>query len=448
MRILHYTLGLPPYRSGGLTKYSIDLAKEQSKTNKVFILFPGKMITKKSLKIKLYKKFLGMDVFEIINPLPVPLLGGISNINEYTKKMDFKDEYLQFLNSVKPDLIHIHTLMGMPIEFIKMAKKLNIKILFTTHDYFGLCPKVNFIDYCGKLCDGNLEKCCECNKNAYSMKMIYIMQSSIYRRFKENIFVSKFRNKKKLNLNKENKIINENKVSKYEIEKYNKLRKYYIDILNNIDYIHFNSYISKSVYERFGEFNGDVIEITHSNIRDNRKIKNFDNEELKILFLGSVEKYKGLPMLIESLKEIKGKFTLDVYGNKSKIDTSELNNRIKFNGKYNNNNLKDIIKKYDLLVVPSIWYETFGFILLEGLSNAIPIITSNTVGSSYLIHNDKTGYVINPNKNEFVKKINYLIKNKNKLKEFNKNICEEKFYFSMEQHSEKILKLYKKLLKK
>ena len=25
MRVLHYTLGFPPYRSGGLTKYALDL---------------------------------------------------------------------------------------------------------------------------------------------------------------------------------------------------------------------------------------------------------------------------------------------------------------------------------------------------------------------------------------------------------------------------------------
>lgn len=446
MRIIHYTLGLPPYRSGGLTKYSIDLVKEQSKTNKVFILFPGRRTIKKNLRIKFYKKFYGIDVFEIINSLPISLLGGISNIDEYTKNMDFDKEYFEFLNNIKPDLIHIHTLMGLPVEFVNAAKKLNIKIVFTTHDYFGLCPKVNFIDYKGNLCDGNLEKCIDCNKNAYSMKMICIMQSSIYRHFKDNKIVSKIRKKQKLSLNKETKIVDNNDASKYEIKQYYKLRKYYINILNKMDYIHFNSYISKFVYEKFGEFNGKVIEITHSNIRDNRKIKNFDYEELKILFLGSAEEYKGLPLLIDSLKEIREKFVLDIYGNGFEINVNEINDRIKFNGKYNNNDLEKIMEKHNLLIVPSICYETFGFTLLEGLSNGMPIITSNTVGSSYLIHNNKTGYIINPNKDELVEKIKYLIKNRDKLKEFNENICKENLCFSMQSHNEKIIDLYKKVL--
>ena len=31
MRILHYALGFPPYRSGGLTKWCVDLMIQQAK---------------------------------------------------------------------------------------------------------------------------------------------------------------------------------------------------------------------------------------------------------------------------------------------------------------------------------------------------------------------------------------------------------------------------------
>ena len=60
MRILHYSLGLPPYRSGGLTKYCTDLMVEQAKSNdEIFLLFPGRMnfIKKDNVKIKFYKNY-------------------------------------------------------------------------------------------------------------------------------------------------------------------------------------------------------------------------------------------------------------------------------------------------------------------------------------------------------------------------------------------------------
>ena len=44
MRILHYFLGFPPYRSGGLTKFAYDLMVSQAKNNDdVFALWPGRL---------------------------------------------------------------------------------------------------------------------------------------------------------------------------------------------------------------------------------------------------------------------------------------------------------------------------------------------------------------------------------------------------------------------
>ena len=44
MRILHYSLGLPPYARGGLTKYAIDLiGAEQKLGYQVGLLWPGRM---------------------------------------------------------------------------------------------------------------------------------------------------------------------------------------------------------------------------------------------------------------------------------------------------------------------------------------------------------------------------------------------------------------------
>ena len=58
MRILHYSLGLPPYRSGGLTKYCTDLMIEQAKSdNQILLMFPGHMnfVKGDNIKIKFYK---------------------------------------------------------------------------------------------------------------------------------------------------------------------------------------------------------------------------------------------------------------------------------------------------------------------------------------------------------------------------------------------------------
>jgi len=44
MRILHYFLGFPPYRTGGMTRFANDLMNTQKKEgNEVIAIWPGKM---------------------------------------------------------------------------------------------------------------------------------------------------------------------------------------------------------------------------------------------------------------------------------------------------------------------------------------------------------------------------------------------------------------------
>lgn len=441
MNILHYTLGLPPYRTGGLTKYSIDLMKEQTKSNKVFMCFPGKNTLTKKFKVKKYKAFNGIETFEFINTLPVPLLGGVSEIEAFIKDIpEANTEIEKFLLAIKPDIIHIHTLMGLPKEFVIIAKKLNIKTIFTTHDYYGLCPKVNFIN-----CDGNLEKCESCNKDAYSLKMINIMQSSLYRNIKETKALKVLRKNTKKKVTIEEKEIVETKES---FEKYTNFRKYYIDILENISSVHFNSSVSKKVFEKYCKIeSGDILSITHGSVQDNRMKKTFDSEKLKIVFLGPLESYKGFGLLLKALKEVDfNLWELQVYGNSYEVEFEEGMN-VTFNGRYDYSEVPDIMKKNDILIAPSIWNETFGFIILEAISYGMPIITNQNVGACDIIKDNVTGLISDGTKENLRDIIEKVIKDREILVNINKNILDSDFILEIEDHSLDIFLFYEKILK-
>ena len=189
MRILHYSLGLPPYRSGGLTKYSQDLmVTQQQNGNEVILLFPGSINYKyPKTNIHFSEIWNGISVYEIKNPLPVPLLYGIKEPNSFIDNtiIDIED-FIKFIEKVSPDIIHIHTLMGLPIEYIQIAKEHKIKLVYTTHDYFGLCPKVNFMDWNNNFCEmNNAEKCFKCNRNAPSTIFIKIRNLKLLTLFKK-----------------------------------------------------------------------------------------------------------------------------------------------------------------------------------------------------------------------------------------------------------------------
>lgn len=58
---------------------------------------------------------------------------------------------------------------------------------------------------------------------------------------------------------------------------------------------------------------------------------------------------------------------------------------IKSHERYQYSELKKIFSDTDILLAPSIWYETFGFTVLEALSFGVPVVISGTVGAKDIL---------------------------------------------------------------
>lgn len=387
MRILHYFLGFPPYRSGGMTKFALDLAKSQVRDgNEVLALWPGRIKDYSSQpQIIERKKIEGIRSFELINPLPVSLDEGISEFDFFTRPCDI-NVYLNFLKKYHPDVIHVHTLMGMHKEFILAASETSIRTIMTTHDYFGLCPKVTLYRF-GVCCDNDCgcKKCIQCNQSSLSLKKIQLMQSPMYRWLKNTPLIKKLRERHRNNFFEEKEPVisknpNENDIAKQYIA----LRRYYVDILESIDFIHFNSTIAESVYRRYiVPKDSRVVSITHQGIELHERNK-VQSAKKVILFLAPAKPFKGWNILkkaCDQLWEEHVNFELRVF---SPVSHKAPYMVVKENG-FVHSELERMMNEADLLVAPSVWYETFGFTVLEALSYGVPVVVSDHVGAKDVI---------------------------------------------------------------
>ena len=424
--------------------------------DEVCVLYPGSFsLSRKSCIIE-NKPFKGIAVYEMLNPISIPLLSGIPSPRVYLKNIDV-NIYIDFLKALDVEIIHIHTLMGLSKELITAAQKLNIRTIFTSHDYFGICPKVNLIDLHGSICTdyNNGKNCIECNTNGYSKSLVILMQSKTYRKLKNSSIIKKLRGyKQKLNIKKNKKItkleqVKEKSNNNPPADAYVKVRKYYVDILNSIDFIHYNSTVAKDAYEKYiDNGNSRVLNITHSNIKDNRiKKKSNGNEPLEITYIGSIEKYKGLYFLLDVLgKLLKNNINgwkLNIYGKNVNIDTDKFMGKVNIKGTYDYNELENIFKDTDVLIVPSIWYETFGYIALEAFSYGVPVIMTESVGFKDMIIPEVTGIIIKASEDELYNKLQTIIEDREKLSYINQNIVELPSIYTMEKHTEDVMKLYK-----
>lgn len=386
MNILHYFLGFPPYRSGGLTRYAFDLMTAQAESgDRVCALWPGQMeLLGKKVKIRKGRKIAGVQSFELVNPLPVALDEGVADPDAYMTAC-VGDGYERFLQKLQPDVIHVHTLMGLHKEFLDAAQKRGVRTVFTTHDYYGICPKVTLYRN-GQVCGGeDCKGCAACNQSGLSMKKILIMQSPLYRLAKNTPLVAALRKRHRGAFFAEESLPELPEDSALA-EKYRQLRKYYTDMLEMMDLIHFNSSMTEDVYRRYVQpKDSRVVSITHKNVKDNRSLAHIPGHKLRITCLAPAKPFKGYTVLKTALdalwNEGKRDFVLKLFG---PVPETAPYMQVKEDG-FLHSQLPEILANTDVLVAPSVWYETFGFTVLEALSYGVPVIVTDHVGAKDMV---------------------------------------------------------------
>lgn len=383
MKIVEYTLGLPPYRRGGLPRYSTDLSLELSKKDEVLLMYPGSINPfSKKIKITTKKTTYPFRVLELKNGLPVSLGLGIdaNNIDKFIAKRNI-DEFKHFIDREKPDVVHFHTLMGAPIEMLDYLHHERIKIVFTTHDFYGLCPKMLSKNPISELTNSVCTDDCMVCKNGPSYTKLLVMQTHLYEHFKESKLIKKVRKSRKTQLNDK---ADSERLTIEQAQLGLKLREYYLKMYRLIDDFHFNSSVAQDyIMQYLPNIKGKVVPITHSGLTDNRNRKYETHDKLVVGYVGPYDHKKGfyrLAKIAESMPDVTFRFYGDVVDSlvfqKSNVENY---------GIVSSASLQQAYRDMDVLVVPSLWHETFGFVVLEALLQGTPCIVSDTVGAKDLI---------------------------------------------------------------
>lgn len=257
------------------------------------MMWPGRMgLFKGGVSVK-SKKYGGIQSFEVCGPLPVPYDEGISQYRMFTKDAG-RETYKGLLETFRPDVIHIHTLMGMHRSFLETAREMGIRCVFTAHDYFPICPKVTMVRR-GQVCPSaeDCTDCSRCNGTALSIAKIRILQSVVYRSIKDLPAVCRLRKRHRDDFLSGD--AGDGKVrGSGEAADHRMLRQYYHALLKKMDMVHYSSTVARSVYERFFHLpHSVVIGISHGNIKDRRKKKVFLPDRFRMAYLGPQGEAKG-----------------------------------------------------------------------------------------------------------------------------------------------------------
>jgi len=145
------------------------------------------------------------------------------------------------------------------------------------------------------------------------------------------------------------------------------------------------------------------------------------------LYFGRISHEKGILTLIKSVENLKST-RLFIAGNGSLrkdletfVNENKMSN-VKFLGHLVGEELAKTIRNASFVVLPSEWYENCPMSILESFAFGKPVIGAKIGGIPELIEDGKDGLLFESSNNEdLAEKINYLLKNSNKIIEMGKN---------------------------
>lgn len=283
-----------------------------------------------------------------------------------------KNKLEELLDHIKPDIIHTNSLFYLSPIVWKIANKRGIKVVHTLRDYWGICPKCTLLKKDNTICTNKniLCKLHQLNYESYAKYVDYVTAPS-----------------------------------EFTLKKY-KEHKVYIDTPGKM--------VSNAI---------DFDVKAHSEIV---KMRNERNDQIvNYLFIGSLETFKGIEYLIEAFKNVKlDNIRLNICGVGKLTDhVKELikdDNRIQYLGRVDNGDKEKVLLMSDVMIVPSIWYEPFGRVVIEGYKYALPVIGTDIGGISELLDNS-VSIGVSPGVHEELEKAIIKLSDRSEIKKYLNN---------------------------
>lgn len=339
------------------------------------------------------------EVVEGINIIRLDLKNKANFIEKLLRKgLEFNNFFIkskveEIFDKIMPDVVHTNNLFYISPIIWKIAKSRNIKVVHTLRDYWGMCPKTTLLNHNMQICSNKKVLCKVHMKN--------------YINFSRNVDVVTAPSQFTLDLYNKNGIFNESKN---------------IMIPNAIDI--------------------DINE--HLKIIEKRKLKN--SESIKYLFIGSLHEHKGIEYLIESFRDIKNEnISLTICGDgplKEFVEKSCKNDkRISYLGCVFKEEKEKVLLDSDIMIVPSIWYEPFGRVVIEAYKYGLPVIACKIGGINELLSKEISIGIREKNKDDLRNAI-LTLSNRYIIKEYINNIHKYIDIYNIDKQIDNFIKVY------
>lgn len=175
------------------------------------------------------------------------------------------------------------------------------------------------------------------------------------------------------------------------------------------------------------------------------------SDKFRIGFLGRPQSEKGLLWLIDRLNrfDTKNQYSLTVASNVANAARAHIQEQcqgleINWLGFTDPDNL---FQQIDWLVVPSLFHEPFGRVVVESFSYSTPVIASRLGGLVELVEDGKNGFLFDPYQfGDFYKTVRHVVSSREHWDEFRRNAFRDADRYAPTLVCKEVLAVYESLL--
>lgn len=283
---------------------------------------------------------------------------------------DLSKAFVEFLDLVKPDVIHFHHFLLLGIELLTLARRTlpNVRIVFTFHEFMAIC-------------DANGHMLRKSDRSLCTRASPVRCHQCFPDRGPEHFFMREMWFKKHLSV-----------VDAFTVP-------------------------SRFMIDRYVAWGLDLQKITHvtngqPDYNRGRVAIDKRGKRNRFGFFGQLVDNKGLWVILQAVNELRaGGFTdfrVEINGDNLQYASAERRDEIEaflsrekerppeeqivvFNGSYSVDQLSQRMSRVDWCIVPSVWWEIFGLVISEAWMFHRPVIASNVGGPGERITHDKDG---------------------------------------------------------
>ena len=270
---------------------------------------------------------------------------------------DAEETFERLAERLRPDILHMHNMLGLSLPIADLAKKRGMKVFMTVHDAWLFCQRSCFVDDGGKLC-ADLTRCGDC------LRSEEVRVSSALR------------------------------------------RDYFRFMLDRVD-----AFISPSRWlaeccAAAGYPAGRLHVIPNGVDSESfRPLPSRPSDRLRLTFAGYFGRHKGVGVLLEAAAraEHKDRFRIRLVGAGEEeanyrefIRRHGLENTVEIAGKVPNPEMPAVYADTDVFVLPSLGAENQPVTVTEAMACCRAVVASDIGGIPELVRSGETGFLFEP----------------------------------------------------